>query len=112
MPNQPLNPDALEAARFALTRSERAFGRDGKPADPLHVATAIVSAYLAVAQPEVSAVEELDALPCASVVLHGVTAYQKYGAREPFDWSADGRWYDSTQVELPARVLYRPEVKP
>lgn len=116
MPDTPLNPDALEAARFALTRSERAFDRGGKPADPLHIATAIVSAYLAVARPEVNSVEELDALPIGSAIIdkHGdVGLIDRDGTIEKCVQFAEtiamSIGYTAKHF-LPARVLYRPEV--
>lgn len=56
--------------------------------------------------------EELDALPIYSVVLAEGVAYQHYGHWEPggddIRWSAEGHWWVTSQVDLPASVLYEP----
>ena len=120
MPDTPLNQDAL-------TRRDIMAGLigawidewdDGK-ADTGHVATHIANRLaengvttLAVAQPEVTSVEELDQLPIGSLIMmSGVVA--------PFLHTDDG-WestrtpgkpvwdYTTNPSYLPARVLYRP----
>jgi len=85
----------------------------------------IISAYLAVAQPEVQAnskqnqnlefvnsVEELDALPPESYV-QGWDGF-KHAKTHSGDWvlcvDQTCGAHDSGSIELPARVLYRPEV--
>lgn len=123
MPDTPLNPDALEAA--SRVNDPEAWSMiDDIPNDPgamrlreslIAEAGRTVSAYLAVAQPEVNSVEELDALPIGSVVIINGTMLQAddrddYGTM----WSRvrDIDAYPSEALALPARVLYRPEVKP
>lgn len=59
MPDTPLNPDALEAAADAVI--DASFGQE-LPEAPIDLATAAVSAYLAVAQPVVNSVEANKAL--------------------------------------------------
>lgn len=70
-------------------------------------------------QRTVATVEELDALPVGSVVLHGGRTFQHYPAYPaPFDeyqkWKCpDGGFVRSTKdgtAILPATVLYSPEV--
>lgn len=99
MPNPtPLNPDGIEKAY-------EEYGWSGR----LEIA---IRAYLAVAQPEVNSVEELDKLPVGSVIMmRGLVA--------PFLHTDDG-WestrtpgkpvwdYTNNPHYLPARVLYRP----
>lgn len=58
MPNTPLNPDALEAAADAVV--DASFGQE-LPEAPIDLATAAVSAYLTVAQPEVNGVVDVPA---------------------------------------------------
>jgi len=127
MTNQtPLNPDALEVAAKALYdhfKNQAANDGDSWPEleerdevghgiarDDAEVA---VSAYLAVAQPVVNSVEELDALPMHSYV------QGNDGFKHAKDWA--GGWHLivnrpssaphlSGSIDLPARVLYRPEV--
>jgi hypothetical protein len=55
---------------------------------------------------QVTTVEELDALWLGAVVLSEGVAYQRYGNDE---WAAEGRWYETGQVELPAKVLHNPK---
>lgn len=72
----------------------------------------VVSAYLAVAQPVVNSVEELDALPDRSVVLdaHGAACQRNGYGMEGNYWDSMGEEMLSRHVPLPATVLYRPEV--
>ena len=51
-------------------------------------------------------VEELDALPVWSVVLSENIAHQKYDETDGYDWAADGRFYNASQIALPATVLH------
>lgn len=59
-------------------------------------------------RPKITTVGELDALPSNSVVMeegnHGV-----YLKEYETHWSADGRSYDSGQIDLPATLIWRPE---
>lgn len=51
--------------------------------------------------------EDLAALPDGAVVLAAdETAYQ----RSQGDWSAEGRWWHTEQIDLPVTVLWVPEV--
>ena len=112
----PLNPDALsDTARVALINSARELGQEhwclSVPAQAKRVLNECADA-LAVAQPEVNSVEELDQLPIGSLIMmSGVVA--------PFLHTDDG-WestrtpgkpvwdYTTNPSYLPARVLYRP----
>ncbi|NQD40528.1 hypothetical protein [Glutamicibacter halophytocola] len=139
MPNTQLNPDALEAAAKALlavqqpeVSADYAWNvqfEDGR--DELrNEASAAVSAYLAVAQPVVNSVEELDALPVGTVImatggrwnpghpelfLKCGYAHAPWMALDPSDRD-DGENLESSGAVLrwrcdgEARVLYRPEV--
>ena len=104
MPDTPLNPDALSHAKAAAVDCRI---NGGSTED---VAECAVEAYLAVAQPEVNSVEELDALPLTSVVrTHHGWVYQLRG----FGWVATGLSDAVAHIDVldffPARVLYRPE---
>lgn len=109
MTSTPLNPDALTEAIETIGRLNVA------SVEPAIVGRVAIETYLAVAQPVVTTFEESDALPVGSVVLDvdGNTA-----RRFPDGWrttvvEADGRVWLSGHMEdpdLPARVLYRPEV--
>lgn len=121
MPDTPLNPAALEKACKSLWESRGNYPRKWENVNP---ETAIflrskvikyVSAYLTVAQPEVNSVEELEALPMHTYV------QGNDGFKHAKDWN--GGWHLivnrpssaphlSGSIELPARVLYRPEMKP
>lgn len=114
MPNTPLNPDALEVAERWMQEKSATFGLHWKNAKP------IIEAYLAVAQPVVTSVEELDALPIGSVILSERYIARQEGEEYPGvfqklytgDWHRGGRSSDThPDYFLPARVLYRPEVK-
>lgn len=48
---------------------------------------------------------ELDAMAIDAVVMSETLAYQNYGAGS---WAADGRFYDTGQITLPAVVLWEP----
>lgn len=117
MPDTPLNPDALEvgAQSMECQCSKHVIDCGEYYADcPRHVHyPKAVSAYLAVAQPVVSSVEELDKLPVGTVVY----ASNHIGPAERFDigWMGCGNtaaWTSPVLARdgLPARVLYRPEV--
>lgn len=127
MPDTPLNP----AARRASFEAVQAI--DG-PASigSMEVVDVALSAYLAVAQPEVNSVEELDALPHGTVIMatggnwnpEHPELFLKCGykhapwmALDPSDRD-DGENLESSGAVLrwrcdgEARVLYRPAVKP
>lgn len=118
MPDTPLNPDALEAACLAAIQNESpgaTFADEEDRRDWLGWMRPVVSAYLAAALPEVTSVEELDQLPMHTYV-QGAD-----GFKHAKDWN--GGWHLivnrpssaphlSGSIELPARVLHRPEVKP
>jgi len=105
----PLNPDAL--SRASDTISDRYDG-NGYEGTANEIAEDAIRAYLAVAQPVVNSVEELDALPVGTVVIINGTMFQAddrdvYGTM----WSRvrDIDACSSESLALPARVLYRPE---
>ena len=66
----------------------------------------------------ISTVEELDALPGASVVKDALTqVFEKQEAGVwhdgPHDWLAfDGKFWDVDAIHLPATVLHEPEARP
>lgn len=120
MNQTPLNPDALEAAARAMVGC--AFSKAPNIEELKDArwelwelwerdARATVSAYLAVAQPVVNSVEELDVLPQETVirsVIFGVV-------RERMDsgWLATGADEFESTDEIAGRdhiVLHRPEV--
>lgn len=118
MPDTPLNPDALEAAAHAVTMAAGACGVELYGADEDIFAERAVTAYLAVAQPEVNSVEELDALP------EGTILRDSYGfalhKRVANWWITNGASNLTSEVLADEiadtahtyTVLYRPEVKP
>lgn len=122
MPDTPLNPDALEA--MSRVMNPLAWGMiDRYPEDELVIMTKeaelskaekLARAYVAVAQPVVNSVEELDALPVGSVVRGG--EYDLVGEKirhspYPPHWCTIGEEVEAYERDLlPARVLYRPEV--
>lgn len=103
-----LNEDALEAAADTLAAC---WHESSKPLDDARLT---ITAYLAVAQPVVNSVEELDALPVGSVVRGG--EYDLVGEKirhspYPPHWCTIGEEVEAYERDLlPARVLYRPEV--
>ncbi len=117
MPDTPLNPDALEAACLAAIQNESpgaTFADEEDRRDWLGWMRPVVSAYLAVAQPEVNSVEELESYPLGTVFLDDLDDVMQHltdGEGGSY-WvrTGDFRYYDVTEVELPARVLYRPVV--
>lgn len=123
MPDTPLNPDALEAAARALLAVQQpdvsadyawnAQFDDGRE-ELRKEAAATVSAYLAAALPEVTSVEELDQLPDRSVVLDadGAACQRNGFGMDGNCWDSMGEEMLSRHIPLPARVLYRPAVKP
>lgn len=118
MPDTPLNPDAL---RVATTAAHDAVDWQMYDVtkfdleDSVDVATiAAVSAYLAVAQPEVNSVEELDQLPPHTVIEEHEQGHGVLIKRGPRSWECLTHYVSglpSGDIDLPARVLYRPEVK-
>lgn len=126
MNQPPLNPDAFDAAWEALY--EEFSGRIGdlNGNDCERMAETAIRAYLAAALPEVTSVEELDALPVGSII---ADLYDERGNAPVVlckalnrDWAAlttgtqNGRpWWTSEEIAQVARrlrVLHRPEVKP
>lgn len=108
MPDTPLNPDARRAAFEAVQAI------DG-PASigTMEVVDVAVSAYLAVAEPEVNSVEELKALPIGSVILDGGgdAGIIEPGAILFTETNPLSPEYVAKHY-LPARVLYRPTKEP
>ncbi|MGP9033657.1 hypothetical protein ACT17S_11365 [Glutamicibacter mysorens] len=127
MPDTPLNPDALEAASRTVHPGywnlidkypEERIAQKSK-SNLIEEAHSTVSAYLAVAQPEVNSVEELDALPVGTVVLSTAYVAKQDGYEYPCafqklytgEWHRGGRLSDThPDYFLPARVLCHPEV--
>ena len=118
MTNTPLNPDAL--AQLIMWK-ELPFG--GNPdnyirldANAAHKVIELLKSHLAVAQPVVNSVEELDALPVGSVIRGEeddlVSEKIRHSPYLPY-WVTTGEEEEADKRDLlPARVLYRPEVKP
>lgn len=129
MPDTPLNPDALEAGAKAIdpgvygtfeadlvkhagfSKTAAREYADAKKRQLEGMARAAVSAYLAAALPEMTEREQVTALP-DKIVLEDRrgTIWQKINGT----WYTPGSKHDYSDqsVMLPARVLYRPEVKP
>lgn len=116
MPNQPLNPDAAWEAVLSVSDL---FHIDTENAEV--ITREAISAYLAFAQPVVNSVEELDNLPVESVlldadncvmqILHNGEQYLNGDPYREYCMVGDTRGYESVEVALPARVLYRPVVE-
>ncbi|QRQ79146.1 hypothetical protein [Glutamicibacter protophormiae] len=73
-----------------------------------------IAERVAVAQPEVNSVEELDQLPHETVIRDSKDlVFERIAlpGQEP-EWWSTTEFLNETEVSLPARVLYRPEVKP
>lgn len=117
MPDTPLNPDALENAADVIwmnTRNESGVCDADRRTDDYATIEAITSVaikeYLAVAQPEVNSVEELDQLPHETVIRDSedfVFERIVQHGKDPEWWSTTD-FLNETKVTLPARVLYRP----
>ncbi|MGP5689754.1 hypothetical protein [Glutamicibacter ardleyensis] len=127
MPNTPLNPDALETAARATyeMRNPESWAHSWEELDPeereeewVKPARTVATAYLAVAQPVVNSVEELDALPVGSVFMDSDKdwAYQIISNGEP---GREGRVivgagleedFGADELVFPLTVLRRPEV--
>lgn len=104
----PLNPDALKAG---LDAGHCAYVIGGDQDD---VSRAAISGYLlSVAQPLVTSLEELDAMPDGSVVKDSVGEVYVMTPYDEF-WRVWGNYkrFSSCEIVLPARVLWSPEVKP
>ena len=113
MPDNPLNPDALEKASREVFREVLGFDKS----QSTRVARRAIAAYLAVAQPVVNTVEELDQLPLGTIIEDSdddcVLQALERGSIMGTEWYIPGveKIFTSKDVELPARVLYRPAVK-
>lgn len=111
MPDTPLNPDAFDAAWEALYEAFSGRIGDLNGNDCERMAETAIQAYLAAALPEVTEREQLTALH-DKIVLEDRrgTIWQKING----NWYTPGSKHDYSDqsVTLPARVLYRPEVKP
>lgn len=121
MTNQPLNQDALDhlaTVVFGCTIEEWNEHDDDEKRQVLAPYRRNIEAYLAVAQPVVNSVEELEALPPYSVLLDGLGAtWEKTAAGLPLPWASlhyTGNVKSSWLMHRSARfiVLFRPEVKP
>lgn len=111
MTDTPLNTGALAHARSATFDC----WENGGNMDDLAECT--IEAYLAVARPVVNSVEELDALPVGSVILDGDPCVLQMVEKSSIvgsEWAIanEEHIYTTGKITLPARVLYRPEVKP
>ncbi|MGP5391519.1 hypothetical protein [Glutamicibacter arilaitensis] len=115
----PLNPDALEAAAKSLDVNYNPEQWPVMASMMRDYAEAAVSAYLAVAQPVVNSMEELEALPVGSVILSESYQYSLTVPNYPVvfqklytqEWHRGGRLADThPEIIIPARVIYQPEV--
>lgn len=103
-----LNPEAVRAGSHA---GHYAYSTGGDVED---VVQASIYAYAqAVAQPLVTSLEELDAMPDGSVVKDSVGEVYIMTPYDEF-WRVWGNYkrFSSCEIVLPARVLHLPEVKP
>ena len=118
--NTPLNPDALASMARIHFESGRTDHRKWEHLYPEIQDTLIAEmrpyaeAVLAVAQPEVNSVEELDQLPVGSVIRGEeddlVSEKIRHSPYLPY-WVTTGNEVEADERDLfPARVLYRPEV--
>ncbi|WJZ27849.1 hypothetical protein MOMMJLID_CDS0041 [Arthrobacter phage 1191A] len=119
--NTPLNTDAVTAVARALNEAGWTCYEGGMEPGKYdgcedcqevcnELARKALAAYLAVAQPVVNSVEELDKLPVGTVLrdrIGWIWEIQDVG-----EFITTGSEYDSysQEVNRPARVLYRPEV--
>ncbi len=132
MPDTPLNPEQIIQQSPTLKAAVLAGVKKGARSDAEAVRNyrasrdCIVAAlpelrtHFAAALPEVTSVEELEALPVESVVLDADNCVlqilhngEQYLNGDPFReycMVGDIRGYESDEVALPARVLYMPEV--
>lgn len=116
MPNTPLNPDALVVAYAVYAGMTAEQWRTRPPTGwregIMEDVNLAVSAYLAAAQPEVNSVEELDALPPHTVIEEHEQGHGVLIKRGPRSWECLTHYVSglpSGDIDLPARVLYRPE---
>ena len=102
---------AVEAAVAAVAKN---YGSSGTPTNTVlwNRMVADVRTCLEAAAPHmnraINSHEELDSLTRMSVVLSETIAYQNYGDG---DWAADGRFYHTSQITLPAKVLHEGDNK-
>ena len=115
----PLNPDALVDAVRAYQVARTEMHTNASYDRARHLLSRSISAYLAVAQPVVNSVEELDTLPFNTVAMFTMLPLDR---PVPFELSSingtdrywmqpgDGAGYTNVIMAryLPARVLYRP----
>lgn len=113
MNQPPLNPDGVLNAMDTLMAETDADARATEWARK--VTTRVLEGYFAAALPEVTSVEELEALPVGAVVY----ASNHIGPAEKFavGWMGCGNnaaWSSALLARdgLPARVLYRPSEQP
>lgn len=108
----PLNPDAVSSIADVILRHCGGYV-DTTRVDAERAAKAVLRS-LAVAQPEVNSVEELAALPINSLVLDRFDyPHHKCAQSKPdFTNLRTGHFISRGEFYFPARVLYRPEVKP
>ena len=108
------DPRALEAAAHAVWGSIDDSAIRGRlySEDCDHVAATAITAYLAVTQPIVETVEELEELPVGAVIrCHSGTILESFEAWEAgLIWcpTEDDGARKSREVPLPARVIWRP----
>lgn len=113
MNQPPLNPDAVSSIADVILRHCGGYV-DTTRADAERAAKAVLRS-LAVAQPVVTTLEELDALPVGSVVRGGeddlIGEKIRFSPYLPH-WCTTGEEVEADKRDLlPARVLHRPEVE-
>lgn len=117
MTSQPsLNPDALDhlaTVVLGCTIEEWNDHDDDEKRQVLAPYRRTIETYLAVAQPVVNSVEELEALPVDSVVLDRFDYPHHKCAQSTPDFKnlRTGHHISRLEFYLPARVVFRPEVK-
>jgi len=95
----------VNASNYPAKVSSRILGQDMGP-----LIERTVTAVLQATQPRmIASLADLQALPHSAVVVDvDNSAYQADGRGR---WYADGRSYDSCQIDLPVRLIFEPEVK-
>ncbi|ALQ30093.1 hypothetical protein AA310_12380 [Arthrobacter sp. YC-RL1] len=123
MTNTPLNPDAFDAAWEALYEAFSGRIGDLNGNDCERMAETAIQAYLAAALPEVTSVEQWDALPIGTMVRVHFNGNSELIIRCPANSGAGiggmsfigGRWWTEVFTVWNADTLeikYIPEVKP
>ena len=119
-----LDPRALEAAARELFESEENTAMVEYPewdspknvGKPLYIedAEAAITAYLAVAQPVVETVEELEGLPARTIIVDATGRARRWEGEYWTDATTESYTHEGLEHwgMLPARVIWRPHENP